>query len=62
MDFSSLEKRVLAATPPVLPDPYTAKACELFGMQPHQVTPDQRRFAKTVNYQHLYGDHYARSL
>lgn len=36
-------------------DIHTATAAEIFGIKPQQVTPDQRRSAKTINFGLIYG-------
>lgn len=36
-------------------DIHTRTACELFGVRPQEVTPDQRRMAKVVNFGLIYG-------
>lgn len=37
-------------------DLHRKKAAEIFGIPEAQVTPEQRRYAKTVNYTNLYND------
>ncbi len=36
-------------------DFHVTKACELFGVLPHEVTPEMRRIAKTWNFADQYG-------
>lgn len=36
-------------------DIHTATAAQVYGIQPHEVTPDQRRHAKVINFGILYG-------
>ncbi len=63
-DYSQLELRILAhmADDPTLleafaqgEDPHAATAAEVLGVDIRQVTQDERRIAKTVNYGVLYG-------
>lgn len=37
-------------------DLHRKKAAEIFGIPENEVTPEQRRYAKTVNYTNLYND------
>ena len=39
----------------IQPDRHTAKAAELFNVKPEDVTPEQRRVGKTVNFGQIYG-------
>lgn len=63
-DYSQVELRLLAhiADDPVLIDAFqhdedihSRTAAEIFGISPKEVTPDQRRVAKTVNFGIAYG-------
>jgi DNA polymerase I len=63
-DYSQIELRVLAhetGDPRLLEaflegqDIHAATAAEVMGVQPSEVTPDMRRFAKVVNFGVLYG-------
>ncbi|HWP35652.1 MAG TPA: DNA polymerase I, partial [Thermodesulfobacteriota bacterium] len=63
-DYSQIELRLLAhvSQDPLLLDAYreardihTRTACQLFGVMPSEVTPEQRRQAKTVNFAVIYG-------
>ena len=63
-DYSQIELRVLAhlSGDELLVsdlegglDVHSATASRIFNLEPDQVTPDQRRFAKTVNFGLLYG-------
>jgi DNA polymerase I len=63
-DYSQIDLRVLAhlSQDPLLmetfhhgEDVHTATAVQLFGVTPEQVTPDMRRFAKTINFGVIYG-------
>lgn len=56
-DFAKLEARVAAQQsqePTPVADAHRAKAAELFGIPESEVTAEQRRYAKTVNYVHMY--------
>jgi DNA polymerase-1 len=64
VDYSQIELRILAhlSRDPLLLDAYrdgkdihTRTACQLFGVMPSEVTSDQRRQAKTVNFAVIYG-------
>ena len=59
-DFAKLEARVAAQQPQELApvaDMHRAKAAELFGIPEAEVTVEQRRYAKTVNYAPTYSFH-----
>lgn len=60
MDLSEIEQRVAARLikDEGCPDPvdiHKNRAAELFDVHPDDVTPEQRRFAKSSNYLELYG-------
>lgn len=40
----------------MMTDLHRKKAAEIFGIPESEVTPEQRRYAKTVNYMNLYND------
>lgn len=63
-DYSQIELRIMAhlssderllAAFRADADIHTATAAEVLGLDPHQVTPDQRRMAKAVNFGLIYG-------
>jgi len=63
-DYSQIELRVLAHFSKDYglveafrkgEDIHTRTACEIFGVEPEEVTPDQRRIAKVVNFGIVYG-------
>ncbi|HEY8370961.1 MAG TPA: DNA polymerase I [Thermodesulfobacteriota bacterium] len=64
VDYSQIELRILAhlSQDPLLLEAYreakdihVRTACQLFDVMPSEVTPDQRRQAKTVNFAVIYG-------
>jgi DNA polymerase-1 len=64
VDYSQIELRILAhlSQDPLLLEAYreakdihVRTACQLFEVMPSEVTPDQRRQAKTVNFAVIYG-------
>ena len=63
-DYSQIELRILAALAEEEKlieafkkgeDIHTRTACEIFGVNPEEVTPNMRRHAKTVNFGIIYG-------
>ena len=61
IDFSQIEMRIAALNglPTAGGDIHAQKASELYGVPEDQVTPDQRRVAKTYNFGEIYGSQVA---
>lgn len=57
MNFAELERRILALTPAerVGKDIHKLRAAEELGIDPEDVTPEQRAAAKTLNFIEAYG-------
>lgn len=64
LDYSQIELRIMAhiSQDPALLEAFTQgedvhkrTACDVFGVTPDVVTPDQRRFAKVINFGLIYG-------
>lgn len=49
LDLAQLEQRLQGTL-----DLHKTKAAKLFGVPPEAVTPEQRRYAKTINYAEWY--------